>query len=84
MPFIKVIPPRKATGDTAEVYRYMAEVAGGGAGPVPNIVQMFSLRAGSMRRMIRTWEVTCWCGDPPRAPRELVASLVSRYNDCHY
>ena len=82
MPFIKTIPPRKATGDTAEVYRYMTEVGGGG--PAPNIVQMFSLRAGSMRRMIRTWEVILWCDDEPRAPRELLAAVVSRYNDCHY
>lgn len=82
MPFIEIIPPRKATGDTAEVYRYMGEVGGGG--PVGKIVQMFSLRAGSMRRMIRTWELLMWSGTEPRASRELLAAIVSRYNDCHY
>ena len=60
----------------------MAEV--GGAEVVANIVRMFSLRAGSMRRMIRTWELVMWMGDEPRAQRELLAASVSRLNDCHY
>jgi alkylhydroperoxidase family enzyme len=82
MPSIKTIPPSKATGETAEVYRYMAEM--GGISRVAKIVQMFSLRPGSMRRMIRTWELTMWMGKEPRTTRELVAVAVSRLNDCHY
>ncbi len=82
MPYVEVISPAKATGETAEVYRYMEEV--GGSSMAPNIVQLFSLRAASMRRMIRSWELAMWCGDEPRATRELVAAAVSRYADCHY
>ena len=51
MAFIKTIPPGKATGEAAEVYNYMAEVSG--IGMVAKIVQIFSLRPASMRRMIR-------------------------------
>jgi hypothetical protein len=80
--FIRTIPPRAATGETREVYRYMAEV--GGSSMVANIVRLFSLRAGSMRRMIRTWELGMWMGDEPRANRELVAAAISRLNACHY
>ncbi len=82
MAFIEVVSPKRADPETEDVYRYMAEVSG--QGMVAKIVQMFSLRPGSMRRMIRTWELTLWVGDEPRASRELVASVVSRLNDCHY
>ena len=82
MAFIATVPPGKATGETAEVYRYMAEV--GGHPMVGRIVQVFSLRPASMRRMIRTWELSQWMGSEPRTNRELVAAAVSRLNDCHY
>jgi alkylhydroperoxidase family enzyme len=82
MAFIATVPPGQATGETAEVYRYMAEVGGGG--PIAHVVRVFSLRPGSMRRMIRSWELTMWAGDEPRRHRELVAAAVSRLNDCHY
>ena len=83
MAFIEIVPPDKATGDVADVYRYMNEVGGGGD-VVAKIVQMFSLRAGSMRRMIRTWELIMWFGTASRQDRELAAATVSRFNDCHY
>ena len=59
MSFIHMIPPGKATGETKDVYRYMAEV-GGSDEKVPKIVQAFSLRPGSMRKMIRNWELGMW------------------------
>jgi hypothetical protein len=82
MAYIETIPPAKAMGETAEVYRFMEAV--GGSNRVANIVQLFSLRAASMRRMIRSWELGMWCGDEPRTNRELLAAAVSRYADCHY
>ena len=82
MAHIATVPPARATGETADVYRYMRQV--GGAGLVANIVRLFSLRPASMRRMIRTWELCMWVGDEPRAMRELTAATVSRLNDCHY
>ena len=82
MSFIRTIPPSAATGETEAVYRYMREV--GGSGLIAKIVQMFSLRPQSMRRMIRSWELTMWHGEEPRQNRELLAAAISRYNDCHY
>ena len=82
MPHIATVPPRQATGDTAEVYRELRRMSGSGL--VAQVVQVFSLRPASMRRMIRGWELAMWAGDEPRAPRELVAAAVSRLNDCHY
>jgi len=83
MSFIHMIPPNKATGETKKVYRYMAEV-GGTDKKVPKIVQAFSLRPGSMRRMIRTWELGMWMGDEPRDMREMIGAAVSRLNSCRY
>ena len=83
MAFIEIVPPSKARGETRQVYDYMAEV-GGDAGATAKIVQMFSLRAGSMRRMIRSWELAMWVGDEPRDRREVIAAAVSRYNSCAY
>lgn len=82
MAFIRTVSPSEATGETADVYRHMEDVVG--SSRVAKIVQLFSLRPGSMRRMIRSWELAMWCGDEPRTNRELVAATVSRYEDCHY
>jgi hypothetical protein len=82
MAFIKVIPPKKATDETAEAYQYMARM--GGYDKIPKIVQIFSLRPESMKRMIRKWELAMWMGDEPRSQREMVGAAVSRLNQCHY
>jgi len=79
---IATIPPARATGDTAEAYRELRRMSG--SGRVAQVVQVFSLRPASMRRMMRAWELAMWAGDEPRASRELVAVAVSRLNDCHY
>ena len=82
MAFIKIVSPGQATGETAEVYEYLVRVSGQRI--VPKIVQTFSLRPGSMRRMIRLWEVAMWSGNVPRDSREMVAAAVSRFNACIY
>lgn len=82
MAYIPTVAPSRATGEAAEAYKYMREV--GGTDRVTRIVQVFSLRPASMRRMIRTWELSNWVGDEPRRTRELVAAAVSRLNNCHY
>jgi hypothetical protein len=82
MAYVRVLSPSQATGELADVYRYMREV--GGVGMIANIVRLFSLRPGSMRRMIRTWELSNWVGTEPRTTREMVGAAVSRLNDCHY
>ena len=82
MAFIAVVPPRRASGELADAYGLLRRLVGGG--PAARIVQAFSLRPASMRRMIETWELVMWRGTAPRPTRELVAALVSRVNDCHY
>ena len=82
MAHIATVLPARATGDTAEAYQELRRMSG--SRRVAQVVQVFSLRPASMRRMIRAWELAMWAGDEPRASRELVAAAVSRLNDCHY
>jgi len=82
MAYVRVVPPSRATGELANAYRYMSDV--GGAAMIANVVRLFSLRPASMRRMIRTWELSNWVGSEPRTTREMVGAAVSRLNDCHY
>jgi hypothetical protein len=82
MAFIQTIPPNQATDETRAVYQYMAQVMGHER--VAKIVQIFSLRPESMRRMVRQWELAMWQGSAPRPSREMVAATVSRFNNCHY
>ena len=83
MSFIQMISPGRAEGETKEVYQYLARVSGTGM-KVPKIVQVFSLRPESMRRMIRLWELGMWVGEDPRSNRELIGAAVSRLNGCRY
>jgi alkylhydroperoxidase family enzyme len=82
MAYIQTISPRRATGETAETYRAMHAMTG--SKRAAKIVQLFSIRPGSMRRMIRLWELAMWSGEEPRTHRELVAAAVSRFAECHY
>ena len=82
MPHIATVPPAQATGETAEVYAELRRMSGSGL--VAQVVQVFSLRASSMRRMIRSWELAMWVGGAPRVVRELIAAAVARLEHCHY
>jgi hypothetical protein len=82
VPHIATVPPAQATGETADVYSELRHMSGSGL--VAQVVQVFSLRAASMRRMVRSWELAMWVGAAPRADRELVAAAVARLEHCHY
>ena len=82
MPYIKITPPRQATEELLDVYNYASNVAG--INMVAKIVQIFSLRPASMKRMVRMWELMMWMGAVPRPYRELAAAAVSRFNNCPY
>ena len=82
MRHIATVPRAQATGETAEVYAELRRMSGSGL--VAQVVQVFSLRASSMRRMIRSWELAMWVGGAPRVDRELIAAAVARLEHCHY
>lgn len=82
MAWIRTISPSEATGPLARVY----EAAIGRAGKVWNILRIMSLRprqlAGSMDLYLAVMQAGT--SGLTRRERELVATVVSRVNECHY
>jgi uncharacterized peroxidase-related enzyme len=71
----------EATGLLKEEY----DAAVGRAGKVFNIVKAMSLRPGVLRRSIELYrEVMFGPSGLSRRERELLATVVSRANECHY
>jgi alkylhydroperoxidase family enzyme len=71
----------EATGLLKEEY----DAAVGRAGKVFNIVRSMSLRPPVLRRSMELYKAIMFgqCG-LTRQERELLATVVSRENDCHY
>jgi uncharacterized peroxidase-related enzyme len=71
----------EATGPLKEEY----DAAVGRAGKVFNIVKAMSLRPGVLRRSMGLYKAIMFGPSGlSRQERELLATVVSRENDCHY
>ncbi|RMD83297.1 MAG: hypothetical protein D6815_06950 [Candidatus Dadabacteria bacterium] len=80
MAYIRHIPPSRASGRLAYVYREIrAEVA-----RIPNLMQVFSLRPDTMQSVFHTWMASMWRGTVERKLKELVAVVVSKVTNCDY
>ena len=81
MPYIKLVEVDEASGLLKE--EYDAGVAR--AGKVFNIVKSMSLRPGVLRESMRLYRAIMFGPSGlSRQERELLATVVSRENDCHY
>ena len=81
MPYIRLIEIDEATGLLKE--EYDAGIAR--AGKVFNIVKSMSLRPGVLRESMRLYRAIMFGPSGlSRQERELLATVVSRENDCHY
>lgn len=81
MAWIKTIPPEEATGYLKEQY----EAAIKRAGRVFNIVSLQSLNPGVLKASIQLY-IAAMFGPSSlsRAQREMIATVVSKTNDCFY
>jgi alkylhydroperoxidase family enzyme len=81
VPHLRLIDVEDATGPLREEY----EAAVGRAGKVFNIVKAMSLRPEVLRRSMELYKGVMHepCG-LSRQQRELLATVVSRANDCFY
>ena len=86
MPRIQLIPPRNATGELRAAYADLGRRMGARAErlPVPRILQCFSHRPRLLRAAADGYWYAGWCGQVPRALKELVAILVAREGRCFY
>ena len=81
MSHLRLTDVDEATGLLKEEY----DAAVGRAGKVFNIVKSMSLRPGVLKRSMELYKAVMFepCG-LSRQERELLATVVSRQNECHY
>jgi len=81
MPWIRTIPIAEATGRLARSY----EAAIARAGRVFGIVSAQSLAPAVLDASMGLYQRVMYAADGlSRRQREMVATIVSRANDCHY
>ncbi len=81
MPWIKTISDEDAEGPLKQIYDAAHKLAG----RVFNIVRIMGLNPATLRSSLGFYQ-TSMMGPSPlsRAMRELLATVVSRANNCHY
>ena len=82
MAWIQTVDEADATGIVKEEYDAALERAG----QLYNIVRLFSVRPKSMRAFVELYKVVMHDEDSPlsRGQREMIATVVSKVNECHY
>jgi alkylhydroperoxidase family enzyme len=81
VPHIRLIEPDEATGPLKREY----EAAVARAGKVFNIVKSMSLRPGVLKRSMEMYKAVMFGPSGlTRQERELLATVVSRQNECRY
>jgi alkylhydroperoxidase family enzyme len=81
MPHIRLTEPDEATGLLASEY----DAAVGRAGKIFNIVKAMSLRPETLQASMELYKMIMFGPSAlTRAERELLATVTSSANDCHY
>lgn len=82
MAWIQTVDEADATGIVKAEYDAALERAG----QLFNIVRLFSVRPKSMRAFVELYKVVMHDEDCPlsRMQREMIATVVSKVNECHY
>ena len=81
MPWIKTVPPDEATGRLKKSY----DAALSRAGRVFGIVKTMSLAPSVLDASLALYQRIMYAPEGlTRMQRELLATVVSRANDCHY
>ena len=82
MAWIRTVDEAEASGIVKEEY----DAAVTRAGQLYNIVKLFSVRPKSMRAFIELYKVVMHDEDCPlsRMQREMIATVVSKVNECDY
>lgn len=82
MSWIETVTPENATGLLRQIY----DAAVARAGKVFNILRLQSLRPRVLRASMQLYTELMHSAESglTRAQREMIATAVSRANDCHY
>ena len=82
MAWIHTVDEAEATGAVKEEY----DAAIARAGQLYNIVKLFSVRPKSLHAFVELYKIVMHDPDCPlsRMQREMIATVVSKVNECHY
>ena len=81
MSYIRQIDPAEAQGELKALYEEMAA----GMGRIPAVMQVFSLKPPLLGRIRELSSVITFGGSSlGRRREEMIATLVSSLNGCHY
>jgi uncharacterized peroxidase-related enzyme len=81
MAFIEMIHPDKATGLLKQVYDFAIQRAG----KVFNVLRVMSLNPETLKASMELYLATMYAPSKlSRAQREMIATVVSRENNCYY
>ena len=82
MAWIHTVDEAEATGVVKKEY----DAAIARAGQLYNIVKLFSVRPKSMHAFVELYKIVMHDPDCPlsRMQREMIATIVSKVNECHY
>ena len=81
MAFIKTVPVERATG----LLRKLFDAALSRAGRVFNILRVMSVKPTTLQASMNFYSEIMHAPSPlSRAQREMIATAVSRDNNCHY
>jgi alkylhydroperoxidase family enzyme len=77
---IKRLDKTEVTDDVRELYSNVGRLRGN----VPNMFRVFAHRPEILKTMVAHMNAVTNSGTVPVRTKELVATLVSRLNTCHY
>jgi len=81
MAYIETIHPEKATGLLKQLYDFAIQRAG----KVFNVLRIMSLNPGTLQASMDLYLATMHAPSKlSRAQREMIATVVSRENNCYY
>lgn len=77
---IKRLDKTEVSGDVLELYANVGKARGN----VPNMFRVYAHRPEILKTMVAHMNAITNTGTVPVRTKELVATLVSRLNSCHY
>lgn len=77
---IKRLDKSEVSGDVLELYSNVGKARGN----VPNMFRVYAHRPEILKTMVAHMNAITNTGTVPVRTKELVATLVSRLNSCHY
>lgn len=78
----RIVQESEAHGEIATLYDEIRDVFG--LGLVPDVLKLLSTRPDYLRPTLELYKAMFLDGSLPRDVKEMIATVVSKTNSCHY